>query len=124
GTPWTPPPGRACRRARPSRIQLIGLGGVGCAVLPYLLLFLDSLRQPVRLALIDGDDFEAANSARMAFATLGNKAEVKAAEAVARLGASAVTVAAVPEYVTAENLARLLPPRAPPFPSLHTPPPP
>jgi hypothetical protein len=99
-----------CRLRENSRIKLIGLGGIGCIVLPYLVLFLQSLRRPVRLLLIDGDRFEAANSQRMFFPALGNKAEVKAAEAVGWLGNSDVTVVAVPEYVTVANVERLISP--------------
>ena len=97
-----------CRLAENSRIKLIGLGGIGCIVLQFLTLFLKSLHRPVRLVLIDGDRFEAANSQRMLFPALGNKAEVKAAEAVGWLDCGDVAVVAVPEYVTAENVGRLI----------------
>lgn len=91
-----------------SRIKLIGLGGVGCMVLPYLGLFLRSLKIPVRLVLIDGDQFEPGNMHRMVFGSIGNKAEVKAAEILTMLGSSEVTVIAVPEYITPGNLQRLI----------------
>jgi hypothetical protein len=91
-----------------SRIKVIGLGGIGCIVLQYLTVFLKSLEQPVRLVLIDGDRFEVANNRRMVFQTVGNKAEVKAAETVAWLGACDVSVAAVPQYVTTENIGQLV----------------
>jgi hypothetical protein len=91
-----------------SRIKVIGLGGIGCIVLQYLTVFLKSLERPVRLVLIDGDRFEVANNRRMVFQTVGNKAEVKAAETVAWLGASDVSVAAVPQYVTTENIGQLV----------------
>ena len=93
-----------------SRIKLIGLGGIGCIVLQFLSLFLRGLQQPLRLTLIDGDRFEPANGERMAFATLGNKAEVKAAETAACLGNSEVTVVPCPEYVGVDNVARLIQP--------------
>lgn len=99
-----------CRLAENSRIKLIGLGGIGCIVLPYLAIFLKSLRRPVRLTLIDGDSFEPTNAERMAFPLLGNKAEVKAAETLDLLGACDVSIAAVPEYVTVENVERLVRP--------------
>jgi hypothetical protein len=44
----------------------------------------------------------------MLFGRAGNKAEVKAAEVLAWLGACDVSVAAVPEYVTPENIDRLI----------------
>src|SRR5215831_20208622 len=89
------------------RIKVIGLGGIGCVVLQYLAVFLKSLDRPVRLVLIDGDQFEVANTRRMVFQTVGNKAEVKAAETAAWLGDCEVAVAAVPHYLTVENIAEL-----------------
>ena len=97
-----------CLLADESRLKVIGLGGVGCIVLQYLAVFLKSLDQPLRLVLIDGDRFEPANSRRMTFPKVGNKAEVKAAEVAGLLEASPVAVAAVPEYVTPDNVGRLL----------------
>jgi predicted ThiF/HesA family dinucleotide-utilizing enzyme len=103
-----PPSKLVCRLTPGSRIKLIGLGGIGCAVLPYLAVFLRSLDRACRLVLIDGDRFELANGSRMLFADVGNKAEVKAAEVSGSLGESEVSVVAVPEYVGAENLDRLI----------------
>jgi hypothetical protein len=97
-----------CQLPDECRIKVLGLGGIGCIVLQYLAIFLKSLARPVRLVLIDGDKFEAKNSQRMMFGTMGNKAEVKAAETVAWLGASEVAVAAVPQFVTEENLTQLI----------------
>jgi len=97
-----------CELAEGSRLKLIGLGGVGCIVLEFLAMFLHSLMVSVRLVLIDGDKFEVKNIHRMAFQTLGNKAEVKAAETLETLGDSPMEVVAVPEYLNAENMARLI----------------
>ncbi len=99
-----------CGLAAESRVKLIGLGGIGGIVLPYLALFLRSLNRPLRLVLIDGDRFEPNNGTRMLFSRAGNKAEVKAAEVLSWLGACDVAVAAVPEYVTPENVERLIRP--------------
>jgi hypothetical protein len=99
-----------CHLAENARIKLIGLGGIGCIVLQYLAVFLKSLLAPVRLVLIDGDQFEPANSQRMVFQTVGNKAEVKAEEITAILGSCHVAVVAVPEYLTVENVERLIGP--------------
>jgi hypothetical protein len=104
-----PEPELICRLAADSRVKVVGLGGVGCIVLQFLAVFLKSLDRPARLALIDGDRFEAANAARMAFHAIGNKAEVKTAETLALLDGSAVAVVPVPEYVTVGNVARLIP---------------
>ena len=97
-----------CQLPNECRIKILGLGGIGCIVLQYLAVFLKSLARPVRLVLIDGDKFEPKNSQRMLFGTMGNKAEVKAAETVAWLGASDVAVVAVPQFVTEENLGQLI----------------
>lgn len=90
------------------RVKVIGLGGIGCIVLEYLAVFLKSLAEPVRLVLIDGDQFEMGNTRRMLFRDFGNKAEVKAAEILAWLGTCDVAVASVPEYVTPDNVTRLI----------------
>lgn len=99
-----------CRLADDSRIKIVGLGGIGCIVLQYLTVFLKSRAQPLRLVLIDGDRFEEKNTSRMIFQTVGNKAEVKAAEAVGWLGPCDVAVVAVPQYLTVENIERLIRP--------------
>jgi hypothetical protein len=99
-----------CGLPEGSRLKVIGLGGIGCIVLEYLAVFLKGLARPVRLVLIDGDRFEVANARRMVFGKVGNKAEVKAAEVAAWLGSTEVSVVAVPEYVSPENLERLVRP--------------
>lgn len=99
-----------CQLPEGSRLKIIGLGGVGCIVLEFLAMFLRSLTTPIRLVLVDGDKFEVKNIQRMSFQTLGNKAEVKAAELGEALGDSQVEIAAVPEYVTDQNIARLIRP--------------
>lgn len=102
--------GLVCNLAAGSRIKLIGLGGVGCIVLQYLALFLRSLNVPIRLVLIDGDEFEPSNAKRMAFSVIGNKADVKVEETLGMLGTCDIATVAVPEYVTAENIERLIRP--------------
>ena len=75
-----------CRLPDDSRIKVIGLGGIGCVLLPYLAVFLRSLKQVTRLVLIDGDTFDpATNPTRMIFEEVGNKAEVKTTETIALL---------------------------------------
>jgi hypothetical protein len=93
-------------------VKVVGLGGVGCALLPHLAVFLRSTGKSVRLVLIDGDEFEAlSNSKRMIFHEVGNKAEVKAKEIRQTLGdACNINVIAIPEYITNENLERLIKP--------------
>jgi hypothetical protein len=97
-----------CDLADDSRIKVIGLGGIGCVLMQYLAVFLKSLDRPVRLVLIDGDRFEVANNRRMIFQTIGNKAEVKAAETVAWLDPCEVSVVAVPQYITVESVEKLI----------------
>lgn len=88
--------------------KLIGLGGVGGIVARYLGIFLSVLDQPTRLVLIDGDEFEQRNSARMCFKSDGNKAAVIRDELLETLAEGRMTLAAIEEYVTAENLPRLV----------------
>jgi hypothetical protein len=99
-----------CHLPENSRNKIIGLGGIGCVVLQFMAIFLKSLGRPTRLVLIDGDRFEPANSQRMVFQTVGNKAEVKADETIEMLGQCDVSVVAVPEFVTVENAERLIVP--------------
>lgn len=91
-----------------ARILVVGLGGIGSIALPILAVFLRSLNRPLRLVLIDGDAFEHGNTTRMQFSSLGNKAEVKAVEVLEILGDSDVFVIAISEYVTEENVSRLI----------------
>lgn len=98
-----------CRLAENSRVKVVGLGGIGCWLLPPLVLFLKNMRQPVRLTLIDGDTFDpVGNAGRMLFQSAGNKAEVKAAEIIALAGTCDVSILAVPEYVSPHNIEQLI----------------
>jgi len=87
-------------------IKAIGIGGIGCALLPFLCRFLQYAGEAARLTLIDGDSFDRRNAARQAFTRLGNKAEVKAGELAREF--QGLSFRAAPEYVTAENVARLV----------------
>jgi molybdopterin/thiamine biosynthesis adenylyltransferase len=87
-------------------IKAIGIGGIGCALLPFLCRFLQYAGEAARLTLIDGDSFDRRNAARQAFGRLGNKAEVKAGELAREF--QGLSFRAAPEYVTAENVARLV----------------
>ena len=87
-------------------IKAVGIGGIGCALLPFLCRFLNYAGERARLTLIDGDRFERVNAPRQAFARLGNKAEVKALELAQEF--EALSFRAAPEYVTAENVGRLI----------------
>jgi molybdopterin/thiamine biosynthesis adenylyltransferase len=93
-------------------IKVIGVGGIGCALLPPLCRYLshgappDPSSPPARVTLVDGDTFEARNAARQAFGALGNKAQVKAAELAREF--AALSLRAVPEYVQAGNAAAIV----------------
>ena len=89
-------------------VKLIGLGGVGGVVAPYLAVFLAAQRVPTRLILIDGDAFEPANASRMLFSRCGNKAAVLHAELLPRFADTPLTLLAMEEYVTQDNLSRLI----------------
>ena len=90
-------------------VRLVGLGGVGGIVARYCSIFLASLRCETTLILIDGDYFEPANAARMQFARCGNKAEVVRSELLPSFCDSRLTLLAVNQMVTAENVESLLP---------------
>jgi len=87
-------------------IKAIGIGGIGCALLPFLCRYLQYSGDKARITLIDGDRFERSNAARQAFSGLGNKAEVKTRELAREY--EALAFRAQPEYVTEDNVARLI----------------
>ena len=87
-------------------IKAIGIGGIGCALLPFLCRYLQYAGEPARVTLIDGDRFERGNAARQAFSGLGNKAEVKSRELAREF--EALAFRSRPEYVTEDNVARLI----------------
>ncbi len=53
-----------CRLEDDSRVVVVGLGGIGGALLQPLALFLHSYGISVRLVLVDGDEFEPKNAER------------------------------------------------------------
>jgi len=91
-------------------IKLIGVGGIGCALAPFLARYLQSeteaTGEEVRITLVDGDTFESKNLSRQGFETLGNKAKVKATE-LAR-SYPGLSFRAVPEFITPSNLPHLV----------------
>jgi molybdopterin/thiamine biosynthesis adenylyltransferase len=87
-------------------IKAIGIGGIGCALLPFLCRYLQYSGDKARITLIDGDRFERGNAARQAFSGLGNKAEVKSRELAREF--EALAFRSKPEYVTGDNVARLI----------------
>ena len=91
-----------------STVKVIGLGGVGSIVARYGSMFLASLGQPLRLVCIDGDSFEAGNATRMFFSRQGNKAAVTVDDLLDRFVDSELALLAIEEYVTPDNIARLI----------------
>lgn len=91
-----------------STIKIIGLGGVGSIVARYVSIFLASLQRPVRLVCMDGDSFEPANASRMMFSNFGNKASVIINELRDKFLETQLSLLAIEEYVTEENVQNLI----------------
>lgn len=89
-------------------VKLIGLGGIGSIFARYCALFLASSGSETRLVMIDGDSFEPSNANRMFFGACGNKASVVCEELLPRFVDTGLTLLAVPEYITRENVHRLI----------------
>lgn len=87
-------------------IKVIGIGGIGCALLPFLGRYLNYRGERARVTLIDGDEFDRSNADRQAFGTLGNKARVKAGEMAREF--QHLSFRAVPEYITEVNIAQYI----------------
>lgn len=87
-------------------IKIIGIGGVGCALLPFLARYLNYRGERARVTLIDGDEFDRSNADRQAFGALGNKARVKAGEMAREF--QHLSFRAVPEYITEANIAQYI----------------
>lgn len=92
-------------------IKIIGIGGIGTALLPFLCRFLNydnqrTLGRRVRLTLVDGDAFEGRNAERQDFAEMGNKARVKAEELSRTF--PRLSLRAVAEYLTPQNAGELI----------------
>ena len=89
-------------------VKVVGLGGVGGIAARYLVAFLAASECSARVVLIDGDEFETRNAERMLFSRCGNKAAVVRDDLLDVVEGSALTLAAIEEYVTPDNLERLL----------------
>lgn len=87
-------------------IKIIGIGGIGCALVPFLARYLNYRGERARITLIDGDEFERGNAERQASGTLGNKAKVKAAEMAREF--QELSFRAVPEYITEDNITQYI----------------
>lgn len=87
-------------------IKVIGLGGIGTALLHFLPRYLSHHFPEAKLTLIDGDHYESRNAQRQSFDRLGGKADVSAGRVEAEF--PGLRVVSWQEYVTEENSARLV----------------
>lgn len=83
----------------PSRVTLIGCGGIGGQLAVPLCHYLHAERRPTHVTLVDGDVYETRNASRMRFRRLENKAVALAREVAAEFG-DLLTVEPREEYVT------------------------
>ena len=85
------------------KVKVIGVGGIGCCLLPCLARFLQyQLDVEASVTLIDGDAFENRNRERQTFSALGNKASVKVAELQREF--PRMYFEAVEEFITEDNV--------------------
>lgn len=85
-------------------IVIVGVGGVGSALLPKIARFCQYLRGfATHITVVDGDQYEAKNAERQVFSRYGAKADVAVADAI-RCGFDRVTFTVVHEYLTPENI--------------------
>lgn len=89
-------------------IKIIGLGGVGSIAARYMSIFCAAQNVPCKMVFIDYDSFEPKNSSRMFFGDYGNKAEVVRKELLPRFEDTQMSIIAIPQYVTSENVADLI----------------
>ncbi len=87
-------------------IKVIGLGGIGSALVRPLARYLNFNNARARLTLVDGDSYEPKNQARQVFEDFGNKAAITAHELARDF--TAVSVRAIKEYVTMSNVKRIV----------------
>jgi len=89
------------------RLRVIGLGGIGCIVARHLVTYCSSTDEPTRITLIDGDEFEEKNLARMQFTTAGNKARSLEEDLGPFVGGSMI-LSSVPEFFSEANASELI----------------
>ena len=92
-------------RTDPGRYVVIGLGGIGSWLVRLLAPFVHAAEPGAALLLVDGDVFEEANLARMAFDRTGPKAEVLA-DGLTGLYGDRIHLVPVPRFVTSRNVSR------------------
>lgn len=90
-----------------SRYVFIGLGGIGGLLVRLMVPFLYSVQTPSTVLLVDGDDYEESNRARMLFREPGPKV-LALAEELADIYWGRVTIVPTPHYVTADNVSSVV----------------
>jgi molybdopterin/thiamine biosynthesis adenylyltransferase len=90
-------------RKDPLNIVMIGVGGIGTALLVFLPRFLQHHNPGSLMKLIDGDEYEPKNEERQAFAHPGNKATAKVEELSELF--DQIIFQDIPEFVTADNVS-------------------
>lgn len=88
------------------KVKVIGLGGIGTALLPFLCRYLNAAKERWRITVIDGDEYEEKNAARQLFGRYGNKAKIKTEEIAKEF--RNLSVRAVEEFVTKKNIEEII----------------
>jgi molybdopterin/thiamine biosynthesis adenylyltransferase len=88
------------------RIKVVGLGGIGSHLVEPLTKYLEHTDAIVEITLIDGDVYENKNRNRQRVPKLANKASATVENL--RPQFSKVTLSAVPEYVTEDNVLQTI----------------
>ena len=88
------------------KIKVIGIGGIGGALLPVLTRYLNFAYSDSEVTLIDGDNYESKNKERQEFDSLGNKAQVTV-ERIASLFDN-ILFLSKDEYVTDGNVYEVI----------------
>ena len=83
-------------------VKVIGVGGIGTALLPFLCRYLNFEGEKARVFLVDGDEFEKKNASRQSFKQIGNKARVKVRELASDF--EHVSFRVIGEFVTPKNI--------------------
>jgi len=86
-----------------ARVTVIGCGGIGGHLAPPLCHFLHAERRSTHVTLVDGDDYEPRNAARMRFTRLENKA-VATARALSSAFGDLLTIEPRALYLTPETV--------------------
>lgn len=88
------------------KIKVIGIGGIGCTLLPVLTRYLNFAYPDSEVVLIDGDRYEEKNAQRQEFQDLGDKAEMAATRFKLQFGR--LYFSFKNEYVTQSNVYELI----------------